>query len=52
MTKLVTFLQDESGTNAIEYALIATLLGVAIIGVVSTLAQDVRSLFNSVGAGL
>jgi Flp pilus assembly pilin Flp len=52
MAKLVTFLQDESGANAIEYVLIGALLGVAIIGAVTTFTADVGSLFQTVSNNL
>ena len=52
MTKLVAFLQDESGSNAIEYSLLVTLLGAALIGVFSTFATDVGSLFNTLTGAL
>jgi Flp pilus assembly pilin Flp len=52
MTKLVSFLQDENGSNAIEYSLLVTLLGVALIGVFSTFAADVGSIFQTLTTGL
>ena len=39
------FWRDESGTTAIEYACIATLISIAIIGAVRTLGNNLNSLF-------
>ena len=49
MTQFVRFLQEEEGATAIEYALIAALIAVAIIGALTTVGGDVSSLFNKVG---
>ncbi len=40
--------QDESGATAIEYGLIAALVAVAIIGVLSTLGDNLQSTFENV----
>jgi pilus assembly protein Flp/PilA len=40
------FLRDESGTNAIEYGLIAAGISVAIITVVNTLGAQLKSTFT------
>jgi pilus assembly protein Flp/PilA len=39
---------DESGATAIEYALIATLLVVAIIGAINLLSSDLNNTFNTI----
>ena len=41
------FLQDRSGVTAVEYALIAALVGVAIIGGARLLGSQVSTTFNS-----
>jgi pilus assembly protein Flp/PilA len=41
-------LRNESGAAAIEYALIATLIGVAIIGGATAIGSSVSSVFNDV----
>jgi len=46
------FRSDESGATAIEYGLIAALIGVAIITAVTQVGTDVSSTFTSVSNGL
>ena len=45
------FLRDEQGTTAIEYALVASGITVAIAASVHALGPAVRGLFESVQAG-
>lgn len=42
------FAHDESGTTAIEYALIVSLVAVAIIGVLSSLGLNLLAKFQKV----
>ena len=42
------FLEDRSGATAIEYALIASGIAVAIAATVMSLGSSVQGLFNSV----
>jgi pilus assembly protein Flp/PilA len=42
------FARDESGATAIEYALIAALIAVAIVGAATTLGEDIAALFTTV----
>ena len=46
------FVLDESGATAIEYALIASLIAVAIITAVSTVGTKVSTVFTEVGKSL
>jgi len=46
------FVKDESGATAIEYGLIAALIGVVIIGAVTSVGTEVKSTFNSIETGL
>ena len=46
------FAADESGVTAIEYALIASLIAVAIIGVVTTVGTKVSTVFGEIGGSL
>jgi pilus assembly protein Flp/PilA len=48
MTRIRSFLKDESGATAIEYGLIAALIAVAIIGALSTLSGELEETFNVV----
>ena len=47
-----SFVRDEEGVTAIEYALIAALLAIAIITAVSTLGGKVSNTFTKVGNSL
>ncbi len=42
------FLKDESGATAIEYALIAAAMAVAVIAMMSTLSGALTSLFSGI----
>ncbi len=42
-----SLLKDESGANAVEYALIMALVAVFIIGAVSLMATEIGNLFTS-----
>jgi pilus assembly protein Flp/PilA len=46
------FSADESGATAIEYALLASLIAVAIITATTTLGTKVGSTFSNVSAKL
>jgi len=53
MTKyLKTFIRDESGATAIEYGLIASLIGVAIIAGVKALGTNLSGTFAKVSGNL
>ncbi len=47
-----SFARDESGATAIEYALIAALIAVVIIGAVTTLGTNIRDAFTTVGTAI
>ncbi|HEY7992497.1 MAG TPA: Flp family type IVb pilin [Stellaceae bacterium] len=46
--KLCKFGADENGVTALEYALIAALVAVVIIGGVSLLGTNISSVFSTV----
>ena len=46
MKKLMRFFKDEEGVVMIEYALIAALIGVALIVVLGLLGDELNTLFN------
>jgi len=52
MKRISCFIRDESGATAIEYALIASLIAVAIITAVSTVGGKVSTVFTEVGNAL
>lgn len=53
MSKFVArFVKDESGATAIEYGLIAALIGVVIITVVTNVGNEIKGTFEDVDTGL
>ncbi len=52
MRKLMSFLKDEEGVTAIEYGLIAALIGVAIITAVTAVGTDLNTMFGKVSTKL
>jgi pilus assembly protein Flp/PilA len=46
------FLRDERGATAIEYALIASLIGMVIIGAVTAIGGALSGTFTDAAAGL
>jgi len=53
MTKLFArFFKNEDGATAIEYGLIAALIGVAIITAVTTVGTELGTTFDSIAAKL
>jgi pilus assembly protein Flp/PilA len=49
MQAIKNFMNDESGVTAIEYGLIAALVGVGIIVGASFLGVELNDLFNDIG---
>jgi pilus assembly protein Flp/PilA len=47
---LVRFAKNESGVTAIEYGLIATLIGVAIIAGATLLGTELSATFSAIAA--
>ena len=50
MNKVARFFKDESGATAIEYGLIAALIGVAIITALTTLGSKLSGTFEHVAS--
>jgi pilus assembly protein Flp/PilA len=50
MKKLVKFLKDEEGMVAVEYALIATLVALAIIGGLTYLGTSINTKLSTIGS--
>jgi pilus assembly protein Flp/PilA len=48
MEKLLKFVKDEEGLVAIEYALIAVFVALAIIAGITILGTNLNSKFNSI----
>jgi pilus assembly protein Flp/PilA len=49
---IMKFFRDERGATAIEYALIASLIGLVIIGAVTAIGDSLNGTFNEAAAGL
>lgn len=49
MRLIRSFLRDESGATAIEYGLIAALIGTAVIGGMGVYGSELGNLFNYAG---
>ena len=47
-----TFIANESGATAIEYALIAALIAVAIIGAITAVGTHINNTFNEISSSL
>ena len=52
LTKLQSFLDDESGATAIEYGLIAALVSVAAIAALTLMGNSLKNIFNIVAVQL
>ena len=52
MKQVLNFIRNDSGATAIEYALIASLIAVAIITAVTTVGGKVSTVFTEVGSSL
>ncbi len=52
MNKFVFFINDESGATAIEYALIASAMALALVAVMPTLGGIIKAKFTSIGSSI
>ncbi len=50
--KIRKFAEDASGATAIEYGLIAALIGIVIIGALILLGPELSKLFNTITGAL
>ena len=50
--QIVNFLRDEEGATAIEYGLIAGLIGAALVAALTTLGGNLTTLFENIGKAL
>ncbi|MGF6485742.1 Flp family type IVb pilin [Paraburkholderia sp. JPY419] len=48
----VRFVRDEDGVTAIEYALLGSLIALAIIGAVKGLATNLNTVFDSIASSI
>lgn len=51
-TRIMEFLNDEEGATAIEYALIAALIAVALITALDAFGTDLAEFFTDLGGKL
>ncbi len=51
-TLITELLQDESGQDLIEYALLAALIGLGAVAAVGKISGDVSGIFNSIATQL
>lgn len=47
-----TFIADEDGVTALEYGMIAALIGAVIVGVVGTLGTTIKGKFTAIANAL
>lgn len=52
MGKLLKLLHCEAGANAIEYALVATLIAIAALAAYQNLGNKIDTMFNNVSNNL
>jgi pilus assembly protein Flp/PilA len=52
MSKLNAFITDETGATAIEYALIASLIAIALVTILGNLGKRMSQEFSQVSAAL
>ena len=52
MSSIRRMIRDDSGATAIEYALIASLIAVAIVTALTALGSSITGTFNSVASHL
>ena len=50
--KLSTFVQEESGQDLIEYALVAGLIGIGAVTAMTNLGGKISRVFNAIGTNL
>jgi Flp pilus assembly pilin Flp len=52
MIKVRQFCADESGVSSIEYALLAALMGVALVAALNTLSGQLFAWFTKIGTAV
>jgi pilus assembly protein Flp/PilA len=50
--KVKQFIADENGVTALEYGLLAALIGLVIVGAVTTLGQNIEQVFTTIATAL
>jgi pilus assembly protein Flp/PilA len=49
MSTILRFCRDESGATAIEYGLIATIMAVGLVTALSSMKNEIGTMFGKVG---
>jgi pilus assembly protein Flp/PilA len=52
MRNLIRFFKNEEGATAIEYGLIASLIAVAVVGVLATVGTNLKTVFTTIQTNL
>jgi pilus assembly protein Flp/PilA len=52
MSSVKSFIADENGVTAIEYGLLAAVVGLALATTAGLLADDIKSVFTKIGTEL
>jgi pilus assembly protein Flp/PilA len=52
MNKFVSFMNDESGATAIEYALIASAMALALVAAMPALGTVIKTKFTGIGSSI
>jgi pilus assembly protein Flp/PilA len=52
MNRLFKFGRDERGVTALEYGIIASILGLVLVGIFQGFGSTLGNLFNSVGGSI
>lgn len=51
-SRFIEFLKDEEGASAIEYALVASMVAVALVTFITPIRQEVTAIFTSIQTAL
>ncbi len=52
MNMINTFINDETGATALEYGLMAALIGAVIVGAVQTMGNTISTTFNTISSNM
>ncbi len=52
LNKIMNFVRDEEGASAVEYGLLAALIAAVIVGIVTTLGNQLNTAFTTVSNAL
>ncbi len=52
IVKALSFKADRKGVTALEYGIIASILGLTLVGIFNTFGGVLKTLFSSVGSSI